>query len=133
MKRLEVVAALLEEDGRVLICQRAEGKARGLLWEFPGGKVEPGETRAQAIERECMEELGVKVRALGEAMDVEHAYPDVIVHLTLMRVEIVCGRVHVLEHRAVCMAPIKELEGFELCPADRAFARMLAQNAGEKT
>ena len=57
----EVVAALIWEQGRFLICQRPPHKARGLLWEFVGGKVEPGETRAQALVRECREELAVTV------------------------------------------------------------------------
>ena len=84
----EVVAALIWEKDRFMICQRPLHKARGLLWEFVGGKVEPGETREQALVRECREELGVTLE-VGEAfMDVIHAYPDLTVHLTLFNASI---------------------------------------------
>ena len=79
----EVVAALIWEGETFLICQRPAHKARGLLWEFVGGKVEPGETREEALVRECREELDIRV-AVGEPfMEVIHAYPDLTVHLTL--------------------------------------------------
>jgi len=72
---LEVVAAIMEREGRVLICQRRPGKAHALKWEFPGGKVEPGETPAQALARELEEELGI-VGATGREMArYEYAYP----------------------------------------------------------
>ena len=70
---LEVVAALMERDGRFLACRRAPEKARGGMWEFPGGKVEPGETRGQALARELCEELGVQAEVGGEAAQVVHA------------------------------------------------------------
>ena len=79
-KSVQVVAALIRrEDGRILICQRPRQKARGLLWEFPGGKVEPGETEAQALIRECREELGILIQPGQAAARVEHAYPDLFV------------------------------------------------------
>ena len=79
----EVVAALIWEGGKFMICQRPERKARGLLWEFVGGKVEPGETKEQALVRECRGEVGINV-AVGDVFtDVTHVYPDLIVHLTL--------------------------------------------------
>ena len=64
-KAVEVVAALIWRGDRFLACQRPAHKARGLLWEFVGGKVEPGETKEEALVRECREELGVTVR-VGE-------------------------------------------------------------------
>ena len=78
----EVVAALIWDENRFLACQRPAHKARGLLWEFVGGKVEPGETREQALIRECQEELAVTVAVQDVFMEVDHVYPDLTVHLT---------------------------------------------------
>ena len=88
----EVVAALLRQDGKFLICQRPAHKARGLLWEFPGGKVEPGETMAQALARECREELGVTVAVEEPVAQVVHEYPDLTIRLTLLAAVITGGR-----------------------------------------
>ena len=79
----EVVAALIWDDDKFMICQRPAHKARGLLWEFVGGKVEPGETKEQALIRECQEELAVTLSVGDVFMDVIHEYPDLTVHLTL--------------------------------------------------
>ena len=79
----EVVAALIWEGDKFMICQRPAHKARGLLWEFVGGKVEPGETKEQALIRECREELAVTLSVGDAFMDVVHAYPDITVHLAL--------------------------------------------------
>ena len=87
----EVVAALIWDGDRFLACQRPAHKARGLLWEFVGGKVEPGETREQALIRECREELDVTV-SVGEVfLEVTRAYPDLTVHLTLFHAAIARG------------------------------------------
>ena len=87
----EVVAALIWRGNRFMICQRPAHKARGLLWEFVGGKVEPGETKQQALIRECREELAVTVTVSDVFMDVVHEYPDLTVHLTLFHAEISDG------------------------------------------
>ena len=79
----EVVAALIWDQDKFMICQRPAHKARGLLWEFVGGKVEPGETKEQALIRECQEELAVTLNVGEVFMDVTHEYPDLTVHLTL--------------------------------------------------
>ena len=73
----EVVAALIWDKDKFLICQRPANKARGLLWEFVGGKVDPGEAKEQALIRECQEELAVK----DVFMEVDHQYPDLYGHL----------------------------------------------------
>ena len=97
----EVVAALIWEGETFLICQRPAHKARGLLWEFVGGKVEPGETREEALVRECREELDIRV-AVGEPfMEVIHAYPDLTVHLTLFHASIAEGTPRKLEHQDI--------------------------------
>ena len=79
----EVVAALIWDQDKFMICQRPAHKARGLLWEFVGGKVEPGETKEQALIRECQEELAITLNVGEVLMDVVHEYPDLTVHLTL--------------------------------------------------
>ena len=95
---VEVVAALIWDKDKFIICQRPPHKARGLLWEFVGGKVEPGETKEQALIRECREELAITLD-VGEAfMDVVHEYPDLTVHLTLFHAKIQEGIPQKLEH-----------------------------------
>lgn len=114
----EVVAALIFEGERFMICRRPAHKARGLLWEFVGGKVEPGETKAQALVRECREELGVTV-SVGEVfMDVVHEYPDLTVHLTLFRASITEGTPQKLEHNDIRFITVDEIDDYAFCPAD---------------
>lgn len=94
----QVVAALIWRGGKFLICQRPAHKARGLLWEFVGGKIEPGETKQQALVRECREELGIETAVGDVFMEVTHTYPDITVHLTLFHVSIIQGEPQKLEH-----------------------------------
>ena len=114
----EVVAALVWDGERFLICQRPEYKARGLLWEFVGGKVEPGETKQAALVRECREELDVTVSVGEEFMEVVHRYPDLTVHLTLFSATIAQGEPKLLEHNALRWITPAEIESFDFCPAD---------------
>ena len=121
----EVVAALIWERGKFMICQRPAGKARGLLWEFVGGKVEPGETKADALVRECREELGVTV-GVGEAfMEVTHEYPDLTVHLTLFNAEIASGTPQKLEHNDIRWISPEEIDAYDFCPADEVILQKL--------
>lgn len=117
-KAIEVVAALIWEGDRFLICQRPAHKARGLLWEFVGGKVESGETLREALERECREELGVTVTVGGIFTDLTHTYPDLTVHLTLFHAAITEGEPKLLEHNALAWVTPHELDSYEFCPAD---------------
>ena len=96
-KYTEVVAALIVKDGRYLICRRPYGKARGGLWEFVGGKVEKGETKQQALKRECMEELAAQIDVGEEFCSVTHVYPDLTVHLTVFYATLL-QQPHMLEH-----------------------------------
>ncbi len=114
----QVVAALIWENGRFLICQRPAHKARGLLWEFVGGKVEPGETRQQALVRECREELAVEVAVQDVFMEVTHAYPDLTVHLTLFHAVIKEGTPQMLEHNDLRWIAPEEIDDYSFCPAD---------------
>ena len=114
----EVVAALIWEGERFLACQRPAHKARGLLWEFVGGKVEPGETQEEALVRECREELGITLEVGEVFMDVTHEYPDLTVHLTLFHSKIVQGEPRKLEHNDIRWITIREMDQLPFCPAD---------------
>ena len=123
----EVVAALIWDGDRFLICQRPAHKARGLLWEFVGGKVEPGESREQALIRECREELAVTVNVGQVFMEVTHVYPDLTVHLTLFHASIAEGTPQLLEHNDIRWITPAEIPQYEFCPADQAIlARLMA-------
>ena len=117
-KAVEVVAGLIWDKDKFLICQRPENKARGLLWEFPGGKVEAGETLPQALQRECMEELAVKLDVRDQFMQVEHKYPDIFIRLTLFHCVISEGVPQTLEHNALRWIHPSETNHFTFCPAD---------------
>ena len=115
----EVVAALIWDNDKFMICQRPAYKARGLLWEFVGGKVEPGETKEQALIRECREELAVTILVGDVFMDVTHEYPDLTVHLTLFDVTIAKGEPQKLEHNDIKWITPTEIPNYEFCPADQ--------------
>ena len=117
-KITEVVAALIVKDHRFLICQRPAHKARGLLWEFVGGKVEPGETKQQALIRECREELAVTLDVGEVFMEVTHKYPDLTVHLTLFHAAIREGVPQKLEHNDIRWITVDEIDQYAFCPAD---------------
>ena len=114
----EVVAALIWQGEKFMICQRPAQKARGLLWEFVGGKVEPGETKEQALIRECREELAVTLTVSDVFMDVTHEYPDLTVHLTLFHAVIAEGEPQKLEHNDIRWITPKEIPDYDFCPAD---------------
>jgi mutator protein MutT len=114
----EVVAALIWDKDKFMICQRPTHKARGLLWEFVDGKVEPGETKEQALIRECQEELAVTLSIGDVFMDVVHEYPDLTVHLTLFNAAILEGIPKKLKHNDIKWITPSEISNYEFCPAD---------------
>ena len=114
-----VVAALIWEGDRFLIGQRPEHKARGLLWEFVGGKTEPGESKEQALIRECREELDVEIQVGDVFLEVTHEYTDLTVHLTLFHASIVRGIPQKLEHQDLRWITPQEIENYAFCPADQ--------------
>ena len=127
---LEVVAALIRDGDRFLACQRPPQKARGLLWEFLGGKVEPGETRRQALARECREELGVTVAVGEERMTLPHRYPDLTVRLTLFHAAIPEGEPQKLEHNDLRWITVGEMDDYPFCPADETILQKLRELYG---
>ncbi len=121
----EVVAALIWDEDRFMICQRPAEKARGLLWEFAGGKLEPGETKEQALIRECREELNIELIIGSEFMNVNHEYPDINIHLTLFNAKIAAGTPQKLEHNDIRWITPDEIPKYKFCPADKAILRRL--------
>lgn len=126
----EVVAALIWKEERFMICQRPAHKARGMLWEFVGGKVEPGESKEQALVRECREELAVEVAVGDIFLEVTHTYPDITVHLTLFHASIVQGVPQKLEHNDIRYITVDEIPQYEFCPADEVILQKLRQEGG---
>jgi 8-oxo-dGTP diphosphatase len=114
----DVVAALIWDGDRFLACQRPAHKARGLLWEFVGGKTEPGETKEEALIRECMEELAVTITPQDVFMEVTHEYPDLTVRLTLFNARITQGTPKMLEHNDLRWITPAEIDQYAFCPAD---------------
>lgn len=121
----DVVAALIWDGDRFLACQRPAHKARGLLWEFVGGKVEPGETLQQALVRECREELAVTVETGAVFMTLVHEYPDLTVRLTLLNAAIIHGSIQRLEHNDIRWITTKEIDQYVFCPADEEILQKL--------
>ena len=117
-KPVDVVAALIWEKDKFLICQRPADKARGLLWEFVGGKVEKGETKRQALTRECAEELAISVEVGDKFMEVLHDYPDMLIRLTLYHCTIPNGFPQALEHNDIRWIHPSQIDDFDFCPAD---------------
>lgn len=126
---VEVVAALIWEQDKFMICQRPAHKARGLLWEFVGGKVEPGETKAQALIRECREELDVQLAVEDVFMEVIHTYPDITVHLTLFNAAIAAGTPKRLEHNDIRWITPAEIGAYPFCPADTEILKKIIEVA----
>ena len=114
----EVVAALIWDGDRFLICQRPANKGNALLWEFVGGKVEKGETKEEALVRECREELDVQVLVGSPFCDVYHEYPDIKVHLTVFHARLLLGVPKLLEHHDLRWITPREITDFDFCPAD---------------
>jgi 8-oxo-dGTP diphosphatase len=123
----EVVAALIWAGDKFLACQRPPEKARGLLWEFVGGKVEPGETKEEALIRECREELAVELDVGEVFMEVTHEYPDLTVHLTLFTASIARGTPQKLEHVDIRWLRVDEIDQYPFCPADEVILRRLKE------
>ena len=123
----EVVAALIWNSDNFMICQRPAHKDRGLLWEFVGGKVEPGETKEQALIRECQEELAITLSVGDVFTEVVHEYPDISIRLTLFNATIADGIPQKLEHNDIRWITVDEIDQYSFCPADTEILLQLKQ------
>lgn len=121
----EVVAALIWDKDKFMICQRPAHKARGLLWEFVGGKVEKGETGPQALVRECREELDVEISVGDIFMQTVHEYPDIKIRLTLYNAEIAAGVPKLIEHNDIKWITPAQIDSYNFCPADEEILKKL--------
>ncbi|MDI9470733.1 MAG: (deoxy)nucleoside triphosphate pyrophosphohydrolase [Bacillota bacterium] len=127
---LDVVAALIRRGDRFFVCQRPADKNLPLYWEFPGGKVEPGETRAMALARECREELAIDVEVGELEIEVQHDYPDRSITLSLYHATITAGEPQLLEHIALAWVGIEEMLSLSFCPADIVILEHLKRRYG---
>ena len=116
---IDVVAAIIYKDNKLLICQRAKGKHCELLWEFPGGKIESGETPEEALVRECREELEVTIKPEKFLCKVEHEYPDITVSIHFYFSKITDGQPVCKEHHKIQWCKLDEISKRILCPADQ--------------
>lgn len=116
-----VTAAIVLKDRRVLVARRAQGQKNAGMWEFPGGKVESGESPAEALRRECREELAIDVDVHIPVADVTHSYPDLTIHLTLLKALLPQGEPTPLEHDELRWITAEQLNDYPFCPADVAF------------
>ena len=123
----DVVAALIWEGDRFLACQRPANKARALLWEFVGGKVEAGETLEEALIRECREELAITVAPKDVFMEVIHEYPDLTVRLTLFNASVAEGTPRALEHNDIRWITVSQIDELAFCPADEEILKKLKE------
>ena len=124
---VEVVAALIWDGNKFMICQRPAHKARALLWEFVGGKVEPGETKEHALVRECQEELAITLSVGDVFMDVVHEYPDITIRLTLFHATIAEGIPQKLEHNDIRWITAAQIPEYPFCPADEEILQKITE------
>lgn len=132
MKTIRVVAALIEDprdESRFLVQQRLPNKSRANLWEFPGGKVEPGETDEQALARECVEELDVELAVGRRLWSTSHDYDDLTVQLELFAATIVKGEPKALGAQALKFCTPVEMQALPFCEADLPLLKELVSGA----
>ena len=121
---VEVVGAIIRDGDRYLVGQRAANKAQGGLWEFMGGKIEPGETPEQALARECREELDLDIENEHIIDSVVHEYPEKTIRLTLIECTPKSGSVpKALEHQQIRWVTRAEMDMLDFAPADRELLR----------
>ena len=126
MKRIEVAAAIFRRNGRIFLCRRGEGGSCALLWEFPGGKLEAGETPEECLKRECREELKVEIEIDGLYDRFDFDYPGKPIRFHFFDARIVSGEPELTEHREAKWLWPRELTQYEACPADRELIKKLA-------
>lgn len=127
MQVTEVVAALIWNGARFMVCQRPPQKARGMMWELVGGKVESGEAPEQALIRECREELGITIRVGARFEAITYDYPDLTIHLQVYHAAIEKGTPQLLEHLDIRWLLPDEIDAYSFCPADAIILQKLQQ------
>jgi 8-oxo-dGTP diphosphatase len=128
---IEVTAAIIHNEGKILICQRPRGKRCEMLWEFPGGKIEDGETSEECLIRECREELGITIVPEKMIQEVKYDYPDVSVNIRFYMCKFVDGEPTCLEHNDIQWLTLEEILNLPLCPADKKMLKLTEQEICE--
>ena len=116
-KNIEVVAAIIIQDGRLFATQRGYGEWKD-WWEFPGGKIEPGESPKDALKREIREELATEIEVGNLLTTVEYDYPKFRLTMHCYLCDIIRGQLSLLEHEDACWLTMNELDGVKWLPAD---------------
>lgn len=117
-KRIEVVGAVLVKDDRIFAAKRGSGKSMAGLWEFPGGKIEPGETPEQALKRELMEELSIEVDVQDRIVTSQHDTGSTVINLSTYYCKLISGAPTPSEHQEIRWVPRAELHTLDWAPAD---------------
>ena len=128
-----VAAAVAFRNNRILLARRAPGQELAGYWEFPGGKLESGETLGECIEREMDEEFGIQVKAGDVLADSVFHYPGGAIHLFAIEVEMVLGVPQLRVHDAIEWVELSKIEGVTLCPADIDIAAKLTKHYSKST
>ena len=124
MKKIEVVAAILHRDGAYFATQRGYGEFEG-MWEFPGGKIEPGESRDIALKREIQEELGVDIVIEDLICTTEYDYPSFHLTMHCYLCSIASGEIELREHKSARWLTTETLNNVEWLPADKELLEKL--------
>ncbi|HEX4999034.1 MAG TPA: 8-oxo-dGTP diphosphatase MutT [Terriglobia bacterium] len=124
---ITVVAAIIRRDEKILITRRPQGAHLGGLWEFPGGKTEPGELLEAALKREILEELGVEISVLEERFAVEHAYPEKTVGLHFFECRIESGEPAAIAVDDILWVPPQDLALYDFPEADKDLIALLTR------
>jgi 8-oxo-dGTP diphosphatase len=124
-----VAGALFDDRGRVLIAQRPAGTHQAGRWEFPGGKIDAGETELGALQRELREELGITLGAAERLIELSHDYPERRVELCIWRVNSYSGTPHSLDGQALKWVELEQLHREDLLEADRPIVALLTGSA----
>ena len=123
---IEVTAAIIKNDkNEFLICQRPGGKNCEFLWEFPGGKQEPGETLEQCLIREIKEELNIEIDVRGKYDDSSHEYNDRVIHITFFECDITDGEITAKEHNDIKWIPVNDFNNYKFCPSDNEIIKKM--------
>lgn len=125
---IEVTAAIIQRDDKLLLCQRPKGKRCELLWEFPGGKIECNETPEECLVRECHEELGIIIKAEQLVQEIEYAYPDITVNIHFYICKLIDGEPACIEHNDIQWLTLDEILKLPLCPADNKMLSLAAED-----
>jgi len=124
-KTFDVVGALIEKDGRMLLCKRMPDDRFGSMWEFPGGKVEKNEERIDALRRELIEEIGVEVEIVDLVGTLEDEIPIMKIYVYLYNCNIMRGEPRCIECQDIRWVTLDEAQGLELAPADKKIVKYL--------